>query len=407
MVWSGTSIEEAKLRFIADRLSGEFDDMSALCASYGISRQTGYELMQRYAREGLACARARSHAPHHHGRTVDEAVMEAVLECRLAHPTWGPRKLLAYLRRHAPDGAWPAASTIGDHLQRHGLIRLQRRRRARTPLTRPFAQVDGPNSTWSLDFKGWARTGNGERFVPLTVCDNYSRFLLECRILEPVGAAVGAAMERLMRDVGLPQRLRMDNGAPWASLGPAGLSRLSVQWIKLGIELEFIEPGQPQQNGRLERLHETLKAQTMRPPAATKQAQQQRFDAFRREYNEERPHEALGQQPPASLYTLSSRHFPRKIEDPHYEGDEIEVRRVRSNGEIKWRGGMVYIGQAFVGELVALQPDEHGAQVVHFASTKLGMIDHKTQKFRSFGPPRPGRTKAGHREKRTAEVSPI
>ena len=229
MVWKGTSVEEAKRRFVNDRLSGDWDDMSALCAAYGISRQAGYELMRRYEIEGFGCAMARSRAPREHGRRLDEEIVAAVIECRQDHPTWGPRKLLAYLSRRAPEVDWPAASTIGDHLLRHGLIRLRRRKRKLIPLTRPFCDVDAPNGTWSIDFKGWARTGDGVRFDPLTVSDNHSRFSLECRIMDPVGSAVEAAMERLFRDVGLPARLRADNGSPWGSRGPCGLTRTSVK----------------------------------------------------------------------------------------------------------------------------------------------------------------------------------
>jgi len=407
MVWKGSSIEDAKRRFVNDRLSGGWDDMSALCAAYGISRQAGYELMRRYEIEGLGCAVARSRAPLEHGRRLDEEIIAAIVECRQDHPTWGPRKLLAYLRRRAPEVDWPAASTIGDHLRRHGLIRLRRRRRPLIPQTRPFSEVEAPNDTWSIDFKGWARTGDGMRFDPLTVSDNHSRFSLECRIMEPVGSAVEAAMERLFRDVGLPARLRADNGSPWGSRGPCGLTRTSVKWVEMGIDVEFINPGEPQENGRHERFHETLQAETMNPPAATAGAQQARFDRFRQEYNEERPHEALGQVPPASVYTASSRAYPRRLEDPHYEGDDVQIRRVRTNGEIKWRGDTLYVGGAFIGELVGVLPTETGDHLVRFATVDLGLIDRATNTFQGFGPPRPGRTKARQMAKPMAGVSPM
>jgi putative transposase len=394
MVWTGQSIEDVKRRFIVDRLSGEWDDMSELCAHYGISRETGYTLMRRHASEGFGGVVARSRAPLVQWRALDEAICAEVVACRLDHPTWGPRKLKAFLERTQPQLAWPAASTIGDLLKRRGLVGLRRRRRTALPVTRPFAPVTAANQTWCIDFKGWFRTGDGSRCDPLTVSDAMSRFLVGCRICAPIGSAVDTEMDRLLKEYGLPDRFRMDNGSPWGSVGAGGLTVLSVKWLKLGIGLEFITPAKPQENGRHERMHGTLKADTLKPPAATPAEQQRRFDTFRGSYNEERPHEALGQATPASHYEPSGRAYPRRIEEPIYDGDGVEIRRVRSNGEIKWRGGQVFIGQAFIGELVGLTETETGDHQVRFISADLGQIDRKTNKFRRFGPPRPNRTGA-------------
>lgn len=393
MVWNGQSIEDVKRRFIVDRLSGEWDDMSELCAQYGISRETGYTVMRRYAAEGFAGVVARSRAPLVQARAVEASICAALVDCRLDHPTWGPKKLKAFLERTQPQLAWPAASTIGDVLKRRGLVDKRRRRRSALPLTRPFAPVSAANETWSIDFKGWFRTQDGTRCDPLTVSDALSRYLVGCRICIPTGASVDVEMDRMLKEFGLPDRLRMDNGSPWGSVGAGGVSALSVKWLKLGIGLEFITPAKPQENGRHERMHATLKADTLCPPAATPADQQRRFDAFRRCYNEERPHEALGQQTPASCYERSRRAYPCRIEEPAYAGDDIEVRRVRSSGEIKWRGERVFIGEAFIGEPVALSETETGDHRVRFMSVELGLIDRKTAKFRRFGPPRPKQTK--------------
>lgn len=394
MVWTGKSIEDVKRRFIVDRLSGEWDDMSELCVQNGISRETGYALMRRYAADGFAGVVARSRAPLVQARAVEASICAALVDCRLDYPTWGPKKLKAFLERSRPQLVWPAASTIGEVLKRRGLVGKRRRRRTALPLTRPFALVSRANETWCIDFKGWFRTQDGTRCDPLTVSDTMSRYLVGCRICAQTGASVAAEMERMLKEFGLPDRLRMDNGSPWGSIGAGGLTALSVKWLKLGIGLEFITPAKPQENGRHERMHGTLKADTLDPPAATPADQQRRFDTFRCSYNQQRPHEALGQQTPASRYEPSGRAYPRRIEEPTYSGDAIEVRRVRSSGEIKWRGERVYIGEAFIGEPVALSETESGDHRVRFMSVDLGLIDRRTGKFRRFGPPRPNRTKA-------------
>jgi putative transposase len=393
MVWTGVSIEEVKRRFIVDRLSGEWDDMSELCAGYGVSRETGYELMRRYAAEGFAAVVARSRAPRVQARAVEAGRCAALEDCRLDHPSWGPKKLKAFLERTQPQVVWPAASTIGDVLKRRGLVGRRRRRRSAVPLTRPFAPVSAANETWGIDFKGWFRTRDGTRCDPLTVSDTMSRYLIGCRICAQTGVSVEVEMDRLLKEFGLPDRFRMDNGSPWGSTGAGGLTALTVKWLKLGIGLEFITPAKPQENGRHERLRGTLKADTLNPPAATPADQQRRFHAFRHGDNAERPHEALGQTTPTSHYAPSRRAYPHRIAEPVYPGDECEVRRVRSSGEIKWRGERVFIGEAFIGEPVALSETETGDHGVRFMTVDLGLIDRKTGKFRRFGPPRPKRTK--------------
>ena len=252
-----------------------------------------------------------------------------------------------------PEAVWPAASTMGDLLRAEGLVSARRRRRRVAAPGRPFRAVTAPNDVWCIDFKGWFRTRDGERCDPLTVSDAYSRFLLACVIVPPRTDTVRVAVEQLFKRYGLPLAIRSDNGAPFAGTGAGGLSRLSVGWIKAGIALERIEPGQPQQNGRHERMHRTLKAETAKPPAASAGQQQVRFDRFRQDFNDNRPHEALGQQPPAAFYRPSLRPYPERLDEPWYDAWHA-MRRVRTDGSIKWGGDLVFISETLKGELVGI-----------------------------------------------------
>ena len=390
MGW-GASAEQAKLEFVADRKRGGMT-MVALCAAYGVSREAGYELMRRYAAEGVEGLRPRSRAPHRCGRAMAEAISAAVIDLRRERPHWGPQKLRAVLVERRPEVAWPAPSSIGDLLRREGLSAPRRRRRGALPVSRPFAPVEAPNDVWCIDFKGWFRTRDGVRCDPLTITDADSRYLLECRILPPTLAAVQPAVDRVFQEFGLPRAIRSDNGPPFASSGAGGLSRLAVHWLKLGIVLERIEPGAPQQNGRHERMHGTLKAETARPPADSAAEQQARFDAFRRDFNTNRPHEALGQIPPVRRYHPSPRPFPDKIAAPWYDPDHA-TRRVRPTGEIKWGGDLVFISEALAGETVGVAETEDGDWIVRFAAVDLGLIDRTSKKLRRFAAARPCRRK--------------
>jgi putative transposase len=240
-------------------------------------------------------------------------IAAAIVALRRDRPHWGPKKLRAILARRDPRRPWPAPSTIGDRLRREGLSEPRRRRRTAVPRTQPFLPVCAPNDLWCIDFKGWFRTADGQRCDPLTLTDADSRFLIDCRIVAETIEAVQPVVDRAFHDLGLPRALRSDNGTPFAASNSAGgLTRLAVHWIKLGIRLERIDPGAPQQNGRHERMHGTLKAETSRPPAATLAEQQARFDRFRHDFNDNRPHEALGQVPPGSCYHASPRRYPAR-----------------------------------------------------------------------------------------------
>ena len=391
MGW-GSSAEETKLRFVADWKRGEMTKV-ALCEAYGVSRQSGYALLRRYEAEGLEALQPRSRAPHRPGRAMAAEVTAAIIEVRRERPSWGPKKLRAVLVERHPELVWPAPSSIGELLRRERLSTSKRRRSSAIPVSRPFAPIKAPNDLWCIDFKGWFRTRDGTRCDPLTVTDAHSRYLLDCRILPPTRDEVQPATDRIFREFGLPLAIRSDNGPPFASMGAAGLSRLAVHWLKLGIALERIDPGAPQQNGRHERMHGTLKAETAKPPAATAAEQQARFDAFRSDFNANRPHEALGQIPPIRRYEPSPRPFPDKIEEPWYDPDHA-VRRVRPTGEIKWGGSLVFVSEALAGEPIGVAETQDGDWIVRFAGVDLGLIDRASKKLRRFAPPRPRRGKA-------------
>src|SRR5262249_35530510 len=307
---------EERLRFVADVLAGD-ESMTELCELYGISRKTGYKWYGRHCLDGAAGLQERSRAPHEHGRARPAAMLEAVLEIKDRLPLGGPRKGGAKLA--AADAGWPGAAgrAIGSMRCRECTADVRRRRRHCPPYTQPFADAQAPNDVWSVDFKGWFRTGDGRRCDPLTVSDACSRYLLACQAVRRADHRhVQPLFDGLFCEFGLPRAIRSDNGPPFASVGARGLSRLSLWWLELGIPPERLAPGKPQQNGRHERMHGTLKTATAAPPAATLAAQQRRFNRFRREFNEERPHEALGQKPPASLYRASPRRYPCPLREP-------------------------------------------------------------------------------------------
>ena len=392
MPFKETCVMDERVMFIGDCLRGELP-MLALCENYGISRKTGYKWLSRYRDDPESGLLDRSRAPLRPARGMDEEVSAAILRLRRCRPHWGPRKLRAVLALREPKVAWPAPSSIGDLLRREGLSLGRRRRAAISPAARPFLDVMAPNDVWSVDFKGWFRTGDGERCDPLTISDNHSRYLLTCRIVAPTGAGVRPSFVRAFRAHGLPLAIRSDNGPPFAGRGAGGLSRLAIEWLKLGIKLERIQPGQPQQNGRHERMHRTLKEETSCPPAPSPEAQQRRFDRFRQRYNQERPHEALGQRTPESHYTASPRPYPAKLGEPWYDAEHA-VRRVRSNGEIKWGGDFIFISETLDGELIGVAETQDGDWIVRFADIDLGVINRKTKKLRRFTAARPGRGEA-------------
>lgn len=379
MPWKDTNPMDQRVAFIADWLRDEWK-MTELAKRYQISRKTCYKWVDRYEADPAHGLAEQSRAPHVHGRAMPGAIRDAVLGLRRAHPHWGPKKLRAILTARTPRGAWPAASTIGDLLQREGLSQPRRRSRYVVPLTAPLAAATAPNDVWTTDFKGWFRTTDGTRCDPLTVADACSRFVLCCRIVVPSERGVRPWFERTFREYGLPRAMRSDNGSPFATTGAGRLSHLAVWWLKLGIQLDRIDPGHPEQNGRHERFHLTLQQDTATPPAATPRQQQRRFDRMRHEFNTERPHEALGQQPPTCVYVASPRPYPARLEEPCYDATH-QVRRVKETGQIRWQGDLIFVSEAVRGELIGLAETERGDWTARFMHLELGRIDRQTRRF--------------------------
>jgi putative transposase len=371
MPWSDTSPMDERFQFVAD-VRRAHESMTALCDRYGISRKTGYKWCARYAVEGPAGLLEHSRRPHSSPAATSDAVVDALLALRARHPRWGGKKLVAVLRRRAPALPALAASTAAALLQRHGCITRPRRQRALGHPGRPSTTMQVPNDTWTADFKGQFKTGDGRYCYPLTVVDGASRFLLACRALTSVRTVEARPVfERLFRMYGLPARIRSDNGVPFATTALARLSPLSVWWIRLGIRPELIEPGHPEQNGRHERMHKTLKAESTRPPAGTQAAQQRVFDRFRAEFNEERPHEALDQCTPASRYAASPRVYAARLAPLEYPA-HCEVRRVSRNGGIRWHEHWINVSHVLGGEYIAFEEIDDALWQVSFGPIALG-----------------------------------
>jgi putative transposase len=381
MGWMETCAVEERMRFVMAIMERE-EAFAAVCRQFGVSRKTGYKWLERYLEDGFEGLLDRSRAPLHHPQAMTREIAERCLEVRRGHPTWGPVKVRAWLERRVPQTEWPAASTIGSLFDREGLTIKRRVRRRGPPSSVPFAHCGAANDVWCIDFKGWFLTGDGTHCEPLTLSDAYSRYLLRCQAMTRLDTDhVWPVLDAAFREFGLPWRLRSDNGSPFASRGAGGLSKLSVKVIKAGVVPERIAPGKPQQNGRLERLHLTLLQDTADPPARSLREQLERLRSFQRLYNEERPHQALGNDTPAEHYAVSPRRFDGVLREPDYSADH-EVRYVRHNGEIRWRGDTIYISEALIGEPVGLLENQDGSSTVCYGPITLGVIAHDGDRLR-------------------------
>jgi transposase InsO family protein len=369
---------EQKLRFVFEYDQGE-RTMTELCQQHGISRETGYVWLRRYRAYGLAGLAEHSRAPQRHPNQTPESIERMVLELRQAHMRWGPRKLKRVLERDEPGRVWPSVSTIGALLKREGLVVARRKRTRTAPYSEPLAHANESNRVWCADFKGWFRTGDGQRNDPLTISDAYSRYLLRCQNAEKTDTTrVQAIFEAAFREYGMPEAIRTDNGPPFATAAVAGLSRLAVWWIKLGIVPERIAAGHPEQNGRHERMHRTLKQEAAQPPAANRRKQQQALDQFRQEYNEVRPHEALQMRTPASVYEPSARAFPACVPEPEYP-DTMVVRSVRQHGNFRWGKDKhdVFLSEVLWSERVGLLPEDDRWFTIYFAQIPIARFDSR------------------------------
>jgi transposase InsO family protein len=374
------------MRFVTD-WQRDCWTMSELCADYQISRKTGYKWVGRFATAGPGGLHDQPRRPAHSPGATDPAVVERLVALRTRHPRWGARKLLAVAARDDGQARWPSRSTVCALLKARGLVVPRRRRNRHAHVPSSLAPLTAANQTWTTDFKGQFRTGDGTYCYPLTLRDGFSRFVLRCQALAgPTYEATRPQFERAFADYGLPDRIRSDNGGPFASTGLRRLSRLSVWWIRLGIGLERIALGHPEQNGSHEQFHSVLKAETARPPAANARAQQQRFTRFCAEYNDDRPHEALGDRAPASCYQRSPRSLPTRVPPIEYPR-HWEIRRVSTIGQVSWRHQTLFLSGALAGEDVAFEEVDDGLWTVYFATLALGRYharQHRIQPLASF-----------------------
>jgi putative transposase len=372
MPWKENRTVDLRVQLMHDYNEGH--TISAPAEIYDVSRKTIYKWLARHEEGGVAGLADRSRVPQHFPGKLTEEVISQIIAARQRW-NWGPRKLRVKLAEAHPDLVWPAESTIGEVLKRAGLTH-RRKLRVRTPLyAQPFAAVDDANQTWCADFKGWFRTGDGTRCDPLTITDAHSRYLLRCHIVPKAdGVHVAAIFEAAFREHGLPRVIHTDNGAPFASRAPGGLSRVSMQWVKLGIVPERSRLASPQDNGRHERMHSTLKQATLKPPERTPRRQQESFDRFQQEYNHERPHEALEDRTPASCYRPSRRQMPRRMPELEY-GDDVMVRRISQQGSLKMNGERTFVSEIFAYEWLGLRALDQRFFEVLYGPVTIGYLD--------------------------------
>lgn len=369
--------------FIRQHETGRFS-MTELCSAFGVSRTTGYRLLDRYQKEGVAGLEDQSRAPLTRPNRTPREVVERIVAARLKHPTWAAKKIRPLLEGQSSDIAWPARSTIDAILKREGLVLDRRRKRHPEFRSAPVAHADRPNEIWSVDYKGWFRVGDGTKCEPLTINDTFSRFSLCCRSLgDSSGQEVQKAFVQCFEEFGLPRAILSDNGTPFGSNGIRSLTWLSVWFLRLGILPTHIQPGKPYQNGKHERFHLTLQQDAASPPKATKKAQEKELERFRHIYNHERPHEAIGMLRPADLYEKSIRPYEGDPGDFEYDC-KMETRRVRVRGYIPWNGENLFIGEAMRDQLIGLEPIGPGKWRVWIGPLALGDIDSNTTKMKKL-----------------------
>lgn len=376
MPWMETLPVDERKKFVEAYRSRTWS-MTELCERFSVSRPTGYKWVDRAEAEGWVGLGDRSRAPKSCPHRTPAKVEDAIVEVKRAHPDWGPGKVLDYLEDRQPELCLPAVSTASAMLDRHGLVDRRRKKRVWKhpggPVLRPLA----PNEIITADFKGQFRTKDGRYCYPVTIADSFSRYLLACQALSSTRTEEAQPVfERLFRAVGLPDAIHTDNGSPFSSTGLHGLCALSVWWIRLGIQHHLSRPGKPQDNGAHERMHRTLKKATARPPEANLEAQQRRFDTFRKEFNEVRPHDALGGKPPARLWKPSSRPYPTAVLGPQYPG-HYEKRRVSNAGCIRFKTRVLFVSQAIKKEWIGLEEVDNGVWSVYFYDVLLARLDER------------------------------
>jgi transposase InsO family protein len=382
MSWNLQTQMTERTKMIIDYMEGGYG-VAALGRRHGISRKTAYKWLKRFEQEQWPGLQDRSRAPHHQPQAVSAEVEAKILALKQQWPLWGAPKVHFVLQSLVDPQRCPCESSVSNILRRNGLTRAPKARRIAGPRA-PSTYGLEPNQTWCADFKGWWRTRDGRRCDPLTITDACSRYLIRCQAFsESTGTEwVQPVFIAAFREYGLPEAIRTDNGPPFASGGLCGLSRLSVWWLKQGIQLERIEPGHPEQNGRHERMHRTLK-EAIGAPARHLRAQQVALDGFRHHYNEERPHEALGFAVPSACYTASSRAWSEKLPAAMQYPDDWESRSVKPSGQMKWHGRVINISRALIGERIGLKPQADGIWEVFFSTMSLGVFDERKTRLQA------------------------
>jgi len=380
MAWGEVKVMNQRLAFIEECQAKELK-FAEICRRYEISRKTGYKWLNRYQDDSINGLADRSRAPKTQAGATDDSLIKSILDLKHLHSTWGPKKILGELKRYSPFLDWPSATTIGNILDRHGLV-IRRKYRKRFPkIDTKLVDAENSNDVWCMDFKGWSTTKEGVKFDPFTLTDKKSRFLLRClKLHENNTEHVWAVLELAFREYGLPLYLRSDNGPPFASNTAGRLSRLSVKLIKAGVIPQWIEPGNPQQNGQHERMHRTMKEEGIIPNRLTLEEQEMKLREFRDYYNFRRPHEALGQQYPGDVFQSSPRLWSGKLNPIEYTKD-YKVGKVRSGGCMCWKGSDVFISRSLEGEYVGIKENDENHLEVYFGPIILGNLVDNELKF--------------------------
>jgi putative transposase len=381
MAWETYKVEQQRLQLVQRYKQGEFS-MSDLCRHYGISRKTGHKWYNRFLEIGEEGLIDLSKAPHNPNFYYPENQIDRAIDYKLRHRNYGPKKIHAKLKVLYPDEIWPSPTRLYEIFKENGLV-TPRRLRNRVPATAPLIAPNASNDTWAIDLKGWFLTGDGKKCEPLTITDTFSRYLIRCIHLEKHSVDyVWPVLDEAFREFGLPNRLRSDNGTPFGCCGIGRLTRLSINLIKAGVIPEWIDPGHPEQNGVHERFHLTLKQNVALPPKCTLGQQIQAMEYFSREYNFERPHEALGMNTPSDVYQPSLRKWNGILRSPEYDREIFEVRKVEKIGQINWKGTRIFIGETLQGENIGLKVNDEGILECYYGPIYLGKInkDNKIEK---------------------------
>ena len=375
MPWSNLTMEQERLNFINDTIDPNGKEtFGEICAKYGITRKTGYKWVSRYRLNGCAGLNDLSRASHTHPNALPADIEDCVIQIRKMYPLWGPKKIRAKIFQESQVLIIPSESSIGNILKEHNLSKPRHFRR-HVAQTAPLSACQAPNDVWMYDFKGYFKTGDGKICEPLTITDGFSRYLIKCRHMPRKRTSdVWEVLEEAFYQYGLPTKIRSDNGPPFASTGVGRLSPLAIKLIKAGVIPEWIEPGCPEQNGRHERFHSTLKQETANPPATSLALQKLKMVQFERYYNNERPHEALGQIVPSKVYKASMRIWDGQFSTPEY-GSEFETRRVSKCGCMAWMGRDYFLSESLYQEIVGLKEIGVGLMGIFYGPILLGKID--------------------------------